>query len=248
MNDFKGMSERYKKQMLDLYNKYPQANNDVQNIQDNTSNLPPIEDTPPQDIQYSIPSEDTATIEDATPKDELPIDDIPLEEKYPPPELPDYIYQANHPQQASLEDTPNTIYTPTESNPYTDVGYLKVVTTSANQTIPIENVSVIITRADANADQHNIVYSLVTNESGETSTVELPAPAKSLSQSPNSTSATPYAIYNISTYASGYYQVVNSSVPIFSGVKSIQRVNMIPLPSNTNERKTITIPEYEPNL
>ena len=89
----------------------------------------------------------------------------------------------------------------------------------------------------------------VTNDNGETEIVKLPAPPKKLSESPNADkNLKPYAQYKISAYLNGYYQIVNSTVPIFSGVTSIQRINMIPLPSYTTERKVINIAESEPNL
>jgi hypothetical protein len=127
-------------------------------------------------------------------------------------------------------------------------GYLKVIATSAEGTIPLDNVSVIVSQVIGN--QQDIFYTLLTNASGETTIVELPTPAKSLSEKPMDGSTKPYAEYNISTYLHGYFQVTNTKVPIFSGVTSIQRVNMIPLPSYTDERKVInlTLQDNEPNL
>ncbi len=208
MSDFKNMSDKYRQQMLDLYNKNPK-------------DIPVIPNTP-------------NTIQEPTPIDSDCNDyDKPIEEKYPEPILPPFIYEDTKPQ---------------PQEPLTQFGYLKVIATSAEGTIPLDDVSVIVSKTIDDHDE--IFYTLLTDASGETTVVELPTPNKSLSESPNTTNTKPFAEYNISTYLHGYFQVTNTKVPIFSGVTSIQRVNMIPLPSYTDERKVIniTLQDTEPNL
>lgn len=218
MNDFKDVSDRYRQQMLDLYKRYPKPS-----PQDD--NVPIVPDTP-------------TTLQEPTPIDCSNEDsNTSIEDRYPEPILPPFIYQGQP------DDSPNTL--PQDSPP--QYGYLKVVATSAEGTIPLADVSVIVSQNVA--QRHEILYTLLTDASGETPVVELPTPPKVLSESPNDT-VKPYAQYDVSTYLHGYFQVTNSRVPIFSGVTSIQRVNMVPLPSYTDERKTInlTIEESEPDL
>jgi len=239
MNDFKNMSERYRKQMLELYNRYPKDvppqfdSNDITDTQD-TNTM----DNDNTSLQNNISMQDTTTTSEDIPQENVSEDTQPIEERYPTPMIPPFIYQAD---EDGITELPPV---DTQSN---QVGYLKVSTTSAEETIPLANVSVIVSKRFA--DHEEILYSLLTNDSGETEIVELPAPPKSLSESPsNDNSVKPYAEYNISTYLKGYYQVINSTVPIFSGITSIQKINMIPLPSHTTKRKIINIFGEEPNL
>lgn len=241
MNDFKNMSERYRKQMLELYNRYPkdippqaQKSNNSTDIQNTTNNNIPLQNTP---LQQDIPTTDE-TIPKVETEETVPEDTRPIEERYPTPVIPPFIYQAD---EDGITELPPI---DTQSD---QVGYLKVSTTSADETIPLANVSVLISKKFD--DHEEMLYSLTTNDNGKTEIVELPAPPKKLSESPNENhNLKPYAEYNISAYLNGYYQVINSTVPIFSGITSIQKINMIPLPSYTTERKVINIAESEPDL
>ena len=225
MNDFKNMSERYRKQMLDLYKRYPK---DIPLQVSQNMDTPKLQDVP-------------------TPEKDIPLDDAteptlessqPIEERYPTPVIPPFIYQSD---EDGITELP-----PIDAQS-DQVGYLKVTTRSANETIPLANVSILISKQFDG--QEEMLFSLTTNDNGETEIVKLPAPPKKLSESPNADkNLKPYAQYKISAYLNGYYQIVNSTVPIFSGVTSIQRINMIPLPSYTTERKVINIAESEPNL
>lgn len=242
MNDFKNISDKYKQQMMDLYKRNPQVMPTLSNFSDN-----PIEK---KDVPKEPITEDTKPIEssvDTSPQDEsTPMnDDIPLEEKYPPPVIPPFIYEDDTPTLPPKEDISNVEVQQPNLN---SIGYLKVITTSANETLPISEASVIISKTENGKE--NLLYSLFTNANGETPIIALPTPSAEMSQSPENigNGIKPYANYNISTYLDGYYQVKNLNVPIFAGITSIQRVNMIPLPVHTHERKVITFSETEPNL
>lgn len=256
MNDFKNMSERYRQQMLDLYNRYPKDIPSPNKNTNNNSNIDVPKDInntnntintilPTQDIKNVTDTNNMNTNQNMQPTTENPPteDTTPIEERYPQPVIPPFIYQSNHP-----EDTATTNETTPVENQPDGIGYLKVIVTSANKTIPLPNVSVIVSKEVDGGDE--ILYSLLTNDSGETSIVELSAPPRSLSESPSTSGVKPYSEYKISTYLNGYFQVINLRVPIFSGITSIQNINLIPLPSHTIERlvNTITIPESEPNL
>ena len=72
---------------------------------------------------------------------------------------------------------------------------------------------------------------LISDESGSTETVALPAPNVSFSETPDP-SEKPFADYYISTYADGFYAENDMEVPVFSGVKSIQPIALIPKASD----------------
>lgn len=250
MNDFKDVSDKYIRQMMDLYKRHPQAmpsdghtGDEVTPIEDETLKVPKSEPTVeevPEDVSQVQDTQSLPPIETT-----LPLDGgSPLEERFPPPErLPFLTPSENVPP---LEKVSAKV----ESQPLDldSVGYLQVVVSSADQAIPTFGASVIVSKTVGEGEE--ILYSFMTDENGETPVFELPTVDAKMSQSPDLSNDghRPYAVYNVSTYAIDYFQVKNLNVPIFSGITSIQRVNMIPLPVHTQERKVITYSEYEPNL
>ncbi len=121
----------------------------------------------------------------------------------------------------------------------TQTGYLKVMVTLADKSMPIEGASVLVTEND---DGKQILrYFGFTNESGETPTISLPAPPVENSEAPKGKNV--YAVYDIRTDAPGYRTVINRGVPIFEGITSIQNIQLNPLPGDT-----IEYTENEPDL
>lgn len=121
----------------------------------------------------------------------------------------------------------------------TQTGYLKVMVTLADKSMPIEGASVLVTEND---DGKQILrYFGFTNESGETPTIPLPAPPVENSEAPKGKNV--YAVYDIRTDAPGYRTVINRGVPIFEGITSIQNVQLNPLPGDM-----IEYVENEPDL
>ena len=104
-----------------------------------------------------------------------------------------------------------------------ETGYLKVQTVEAGGAFPVEGATVIITDSTGGT-----VASLRTDRSGLTQTIPLFAPPASLSQSPESPSL-PYSTYTIQISRDGFYPIEDYKVPVFAGITSIQRANMIPL-------------------
>lgn len=147
------------------------------------------------------------------------------EEKYPEPVLPPFIFS----ERSDLENSiSGRILTEGEN---TSSGFLKVNITKGG-IIPIENATVTITQMKNGNPV--LVASLKTDQNGNTDTIELPAPALSLSQTSDNTER-PYSLYNIVAYKSGFYVVEQLDVPVFSGVTSMQPINFIPIPiSNDN--------------
>ena len=59
----------------------------------------------------------------------------------------------------------------------------------------------------------------------------------------------PYASYLVEIEKEGYYTVTNSGVPVFSGITSIQPVDLIPISESDSQniypRSGLNIPENE---
>ena len=91
--------------------------------------------------------------------------------------------------------------------------------------LPVENARVRIMGAEE--ENRGVAYSLVTDVDGITETIRLPAPSSSLSLSP-SPSEPPYALYDLEVSADGYFSKRIYGVMVFSGVETLQEINMIP--------------------
>lgn len=104
-------------------------------------------------------------------------------------------------------------------------GYLIVNVYTARGAIPLKDASVTVSYE--NPENSSVAAVLKTDMSGKTAKAELPAPNRELSEVPGNTK--PYATYTVTVEKDGYYSVTNTGVPIFSGVTSIQPVEMLPL-------------------
>ena len=116
-------------------------------------------------------------------------------------------------------------------------GRLQLAVTGRNDYTPIENALIQVTDT-GNPD--NIIEELTTDNSGETPTIELPAPPVSYSM--ESGSAQPYAEYNFTIQAEGYASLTISGAQILSDVTALQNARLMPL---TNiETSPIVVPPH----
>ncbi len=122
-------------------------------------------------------------------------------------------------------------------------GYLRVQTVSAGGALPVEGALVLV----LDEESKNTVSSQRTDRSGLTETLSLPTPARGLSQSPSSVA--PYSTYTVQVSKDGYFSAFDYSIPVFDGVTSLQRVNLIPIgefdtPTVPREELTVETPGY----
>lgn len=128
-------------------------------------------------------------------------------------------------------------------------GALRVQVFSGQQAVPIPNAEVIVTKEFADG-QHVFFYGL-TDISGIVDNIELPAPARSISESPQPRGdgiqmTLPYSQYNVMVSEARHRSQEYTHVPIFDGIKSIQPVRMVPVQFGGGS-STIIFPEMEPN-
>lgn len=95
---------------------------------------------------------------------------------------------------------------------------------TGREAVVIEGAECVITKT-TDGGVHTVAR-LVTDESGQTSSQELPAPPKELSQHSENT-IQPFALYDAEVIKPGFVHVVLKDVPVFDGVQSVQRVFMI---------------------
>lgn len=111
----------------------------------------------------------------------------------------------------------------------TEYGYLIVNTRTARGAVPVEAVQITVT--ERSGAESSVVSAVKTNRSGSTFKIRLPASPRKNTESPNSGS--PCALYNIDADCDGYYPVRNVGAQIYSGVTSVQPVELIPLAAGT---------------
>lgn len=99
-------------------------------------------------------------------------------------------------------------------------GFFKAVVRTADGIIPIENARVTI-------EGEGEKYELLTDRSGITPTLSLPAPPAANSQS--ALQASPFATYRVVTRKEGYYTQITENAPVFEGVVSVQPIVLIGL-------------------
>lgn len=129
-------------------------------------------------------------------------------------------------------------------------GSIKISVVSAVGLLPVAGAAVLISYT---GDPDSPLEALTTDSSGQTPTVDLPAPPLSLSLSPDAAQQ-PYSEYNISVTAEGYEPVLVSGSEILSGQLSLQPIRMNPLAVTEDETKVVIIPahtlfgEYPPKI
>lgn len=85
------------------------------------------------------------------------------------------------------------------------------------------------------------VFDGLTNISGDTVRVRLPAPPRALSMQPNETQMLPFANYTVFVEHPQFVRAVFTNVPVFSGIESIQPVQMLAKNAGTADDDPIIV-------
>lgn len=144
------------------------------------------------------------------------------------PELPPEIVSETTVENKPIENKPIE-NKPVKDDNNTSFGWIQVSARTAGNALPLEGVSVLILKD--NGMDTDLITSLVTDQSGNTPKIKLPAPPRGNDPSQS------YSTYQIRAFLPGYTRMESASVPVFSGVTSIQPFELIPLPvgSDGNE-------------
>lgn len=121
-------------------------------------------------------------------------------------------------------------------------GSLKIQAYAADQSFGIGSARVMVF---VELPSGNIaVFDGLTDVDGITQTISLPAPPRSLSQSPAPNGARlPYSVYSIYVEHPDFVREVFTNVPVFSGVESIQPVRMLAKSAGLEEPAPIAVDE-----
>ena len=104
-------------------------------------------------------------------------------------------------------------------------GFITVNVRTAGGALPVEGASVTVSTSDG--INSTVVAVMFTDSGGASEVISLPAPPRLESQSPGNSPVCSY--YTIGTGKAGFCSVVNTNVPVFDGVTSVQQVFLVPL-------------------
>ncbi len=103
-------------------------------------------------------------------------------------------------------------------------GKLVAFVTTVRSLYPVPNAKITI--FEGSPQDMRIIDTDFTDQSGKTKEFILPTPEKALSLDEQNT-IIPYALYNMMIEADGYISNIHLNIPVFSGVTSLQRSNLI---------------------
>ncbi|MBR6394709.1 MAG: carboxypeptidase regulatory-like domain-containing protein [Ruminococcus sp.] len=241
----KNQLERYKREMMNLYDKRITPDNTVpsdENVAENNVTAPDEEiftETEPTVPNYSVgtawaPHSENDSSVSADNEDEF-------NTRYPEPDLSDL--DTDFGTQSS-----DNIYPPDYANEESlgdSRGYILVNVRTGYESSAVEGATVMVT---AIVDGTRLVLaSGLTDQSGTTPKFSVPVPDLSHSQQP-SPDKRPYNLFDISVTAEGFFNARSVDVPVFSGITSVQNFSMIPVPLLMNGfDETVTIYNQEPD-
>ena len=104
-------------------------------------------------------------------------------------------------------------------------GRLSAWVTSVANIYPVRGAKVTVFKGSPG--NMEVIDSDTTDESGKTKEFLLDAPPKSLSMSAGP-AALPYTLYNLLISADGFLDNIHLNIPVFSGITSVQKSDMLP--------------------
>lgn len=126
-----------------------------------------------------------------------------------------------------------------------ETGTMRVEARAADQAFGISSARVMIFMPLPSGNL--TVFDGLTDISGSSVSVVLPAPPRTLSQQEDSGGKTPYAVYSVYVEHPNFVRAIFTNVPVFSGVESVQPVAMIAKAAGTREPDPIVVDQSERN-
>ena len=125
------------------------------------------------------------------------------------------------------------------ANPET--GTLRIETFASDRAFAVPSARLMVFLP---LDSGNItLYDGITDISGSSDRIILPAPARSLSTSPNNGNILPYSAYTVYIEHPSYVRSLFNNVPVFSGIESVQPVQMLAKVAGLSEPEPIIVNE-----
>ena len=106
-------------------------------------------------------------------------------------------------------------------------GGLQLNVTTLGRLYPVKDA--LVTVFTGEPQNMTVIETGVTDESGKSGVFNLKTPDAAQSQQANDGGTAPYARYNVSVRSDGYVEQIAMNVPVFSGVISVQGIDLLPL-------------------
>ncbi len=113
-----------------------------------------------------------------------------------------------------------------------DNGLLRVNVSAAGSALPISLADILITKKTTTGEE--LIRYLQSDQSGNTQTISLSAPNRTLSDQPQPTGLLPYSVYQVSIRHPLFFPALIEDLQIFAGQTAILPVVMIPLTEKQN--------------
>lgn len=140
-----------------------------------------------------------------------------------------------------LPPTPATRPLYPVDNSVASFGALRINTTNISTHLPVEDAVIRILPEDGSSS--GAIEEIRTDSSGQTATIELPAPPRSYSE--ESGSPRPYGKYTLSVRARGYEPFQISGTEVLPEVVALQQVQLLPMSTSMpDSSENLTIPEH----
>lgn len=214
-------------------------------IRDRSNPLPetvrtePVNETPIEEtVREAVPAQVNLPIEENIPvSSDLPVDVARLLRE----NCARIAENATPEQRARCRDINDYLEANNES------GTLKVETFASDRAFGVGSARVMIF---LELPSGNVaVFDGITDIDGVSDTVRLPAPPKSISQSPQTgeNPRLPYSVYSVYVEHPNYVRAVFTNVPVFSGIESVQPVRMLAKAAGLQEPEPIVVDESSRN-
>ncbi len=106
-------------------------------------------------------------------------------------------------------------------------GGMQVNVTTLSRLYPVKNA--LVTVFTGARENMTVIETDITNESGQSGVFNLKTPSSAASQQVENNGVLPYANYNVSVQSDGYVEQIAMNVPVFSGVISVQGIDLLPI-------------------
>lgn len=227
--DVSALARKYRDEMLRLYGGNMRPSAPAEPAENSTpadeivETPPPMPEAAPEPLPLPMPEPEV--MEPMMPPEE------PIVPRYEEPVLPDYIREG--------AELPEILREEKWDDGYTYEGKLQVIAAAGDGAFPVPGATVTVYRR--HDGKEHLMYTLLTDDSGATPVISLPAPSAALSQEPGNVQ--PFAVYDIRILKNGFFRVLAEEVPVFAGITSRQGFRMIPLPLTVHEDvETIVFP------
>lgn len=123
----------------------------------------------------------------------------------------------------------------------TDTGTLRIETFASDRAFAVPSARIMVFLP---LDSGNVtLYDGITDISGSSERIILPAPPRSLSQSPGNGRALPFSTYTVYIEHPSFVRALFNNVPVFSGIESVQPVQMLAKVEGLSEPEPIVVNE-----